>query len=100
MPLRVGCDWENDVDSRLDAAASHKQVVAALSRLNDDERELVLLAAFSELSYRELAEATGLSDGTVRSKLSRSKNKLRELIGPVGEVRVEPPTKSAQGGNR
>lgn len=100
VPLQRSREWENDVDARLDAAQSHKLVVAALARLKDDERELVLLAAFADLSYRELAEATGLPEGTVRSKLSRSKHKLRERLGPIGEEQVEPPTTSARGGNR
>lgn len=73
------------VDSRVDAERSRARLVEALQTLSDVDRELVLLAAFSELTYRELADATGLAEGTVRSKLSRAKVKLRERIGDLGE---------------
>lgn len=89
---------ETAVDDRLDAEASHALIVRSLGRLSFEERELVMLAAFTELGYRELAEATGLSPGTVKSKLSRSKAKLREQLSRRGEKLVSPPNRATQGG--
>lgn len=91
---------ETLVDSRIDAARSRDSVVEALVSLAADERELMLLAAFSDLSYRGLSEAMGLPEGTVRSKLSRTKTKLRERLGPIGEEQIEPPTQHLAGGSR
>jgi len=91
---------EELTDSRIDAERSHDAVVEALARLAADERELILLAAFTDLTYRELSEATGLAEGTVRSKLSRTKTKLRERLRPVGEEQFESPTQSPPGGSK
>lgn len=100
QPLHVDGNSEVLVDGRIDAIRSHTRVVHELKRLATDERELLLLAAFADLSYRELAEATGLPEGTVRSKLSRTKAKLRERLGPIGEELVEPPRTPARGGQQ
>ena len=100
QPQRWNGNVEDLVDARLDAQRSHKHVVEALLQLTGEERDLVLLAVFADLTYRELAEATGLPEGTVRSKLSRSKAKLRERLGPIGEELAEPPTSPAEGGTQ
>ncbi len=98
QPRVTGSDGETSADSRMDAADSHNTVVEALAGLAADERELMLLAAFTDLGYRELSEATDLAEGTVRSKLSRTKTKLRERLRPIGEELVEPPQKQPQAG--
>ncbi len=83
-------DLFSNIDARLDAERLRSVVVAALRSLPDIDRELVLLAAFSELSYRQLAEALRLSEGTVKSKLSRTRTKLREQLGEIGEQQAAP----------
>lgn len=52
----------------------------ALSRLSDDEREIVLLSAVMGLSSKEIGAAVGARPSTVRSKLSRSLKKMREFL--------------------
>lgn len=51
-----------------------------LSRLSDEEREIVMLHAMSELKHREIAALTGLPLSTVLSKYNRAIAKLREFI--------------------
>lgn len=51
-----------------------------LSRLSDEEREIVMLHAMSELKHREIADLTGLPLSTVLSKYNRAIAKLREFI--------------------
>ena len=43
----------------------------------------ILLYAWAELSYEELAEALALPLGTVRSRLSRTRSKLRAALAPA-----------------
>lgn len=83
-------DAFSNIDARLDADRLRASVVAALRSLTDVDRELVLLAAFSELSYRQLAEALAMSEGTVKSKLSRARTKLREQLDGIGEQQAGP----------
>ena len=53
---------------------------SALSSLSESEREIVLLAVVSGFTSAEISKITGLTGGSVRSKLSRSLAKLRSLL--------------------
>ena len=56
-------------------------VMEALEQLDDEDREIVLMATVLGQKSNEIAELTGLTPGSVRSRLSRDLSKLRELIG-------------------
>ncbi len=51
-------------------------VLRAVARLPRRQREVLLLAAWADLSYAEIAHALGLPVGTVRSRLSRARAAL------------------------
>ncbi len=53
----------------------------ALSRLKDDERQIVLLSVIGRCKSGEIAKMLDMTAGSVRSKLSRSLAKLREMLG-------------------
>lgn len=53
----------------------------ALSTLSEDDRNVLIMRDFLKFSYEEVAYATRLPVGTVRSKLHYSRKKLRELLG-------------------
>lgn len=57
----------------------------ALRRLPDEQREVVLLVGLEELSYEETARALGIPIGTVMSRLSRARERLRRLMGGTGD---------------
>ena len=52
----------------------------AIETLPDIYRETVVLHYFSGLSYDEIAAYTGVSEGTVKSRMSRAKDKLFSLL--------------------
>jgi RNA polymerase sigma factor (sigma-70 family) len=52
-----------------------------LAELDRDQREVLLLYAWEELSYEEIAAALGIPVGTVRSRLSRARAQLRVALG-------------------
>lgn len=57
----------------------------AVGTLPPEQRAVFVLRAFEDLSYAEIAEALGLSVGTVMSRLSRAREKLRAaLAGYLG----------------
>ncbi len=90
---RRGADRRHALGRRLrhDLAASvpdHAHVVAeraairdALDRLADRDREVLQLAAWEGLEPREIAQVLGTSAIAVRSRLSRSRARLRALTG-------------------
>jgi RNA polymerase sigma-70 factor (ECF subfamily) len=53
----------------------------ALRALPDDQREVVLLVAVEELTYEETSVALSVPIGTVMSRLSRARERLRQLTG-------------------
>jgi RNA polymerase sigma factor (sigma-70 family) len=62
-------------DSRVTAAALQRQLAAALAGLPDGDREVLLLIAWADLSYAEVAEALAIPVGTVASRLNRARKK-------------------------
>ncbi len=54
---------------------------AALRRLPDEQREVLLLIALEQLSYSETAGALGIPVGTVMSRLYRARERVRVLLG-------------------
>lgn len=82
-PDRPDLDPPGDEPSPEDEAERGEMRVAleqALLTLPDDWREVVVLSDIHGLDYREIAEATGLALGTVKSRLSRARGRLREVI--------------------
>lgn len=57
-----------------------ERVRTALEVLPEDQREVVTLRFFSELSVAETAEALGIREGTVKSRLSRAMERLRGVL--------------------
>jgi RNA polymerase sigma factor (sigma-70 family) len=62
-----------------DACALWPRVMDAIETLPEAERQVLLLFAWEELSYGEIAQALGIPVGTVRSRLSRGRARLAAL---------------------
>jgi RNA polymerase sigma-70 factor (ECF subfamily) len=69
---------------RLDHERQMKRVLALVGRLPRREQEAFTLCAWSGLSYEDAALALGIPVGTVRSRLSRARARLRELEPAFG----------------
>jgi RNA polymerase sigma-70 factor (ECF subfamily) len=55
----------------------------AIARLPEPFRDVVAMREVDDLSYEEIAMITGISIGTVRSRLSRARARLKETLRPV-----------------
>jgi RNA polymerase sigma-70 factor, ECF subfamily len=58
------------------------QMQAALSGLPAEQRAVFVLRSVEELSYQEIADALGISIGTVMSRLFRARERLRAALQP------------------
>ncbi len=68
-------------DEQLSASLVAPQVAGALADLVAEQREVLLLHAWGELSNEEISCALGIPLGTVRSRLSRARATLRDRLG-------------------
>ena len=68
----------------------------ALDRLPDDQREAIILIGASGFSYEEAAEICHCAVGTMKSRVSRARTKLQELLQVAGESDYGPDAVSAQ----
>lgn len=86
---RTGLDpvaepFTEGADARVSAGADSRPLAAALARLPAVQRDALLLVAWGDLSYEEAAVALGAPVGTVRSRLSRARGKLRQALADTG----------------
>ena len=64
-------------------------VLGALTKLEEHHRAVVVLRDIEGMSYSEIAETLGVQVGTVKSRLSRARANLREILNAVLPLRVE-----------
>ncbi|GAC1574274.1 MAG: sigma-70 family RNA polymerase sigma factor [Sphingomicrobium sp.] len=77
--------WEDvaeppSTDGAPDSSTAVRDILAGLDALPEDQKTVVLLVGVEDLSYDEAARVLGLPVGTVMSRLSRGREKLREYL--------------------
>lgn len=77
-------DGLDDVDSRLMAQTMTLELRQALHHLTRDEREVILLASWEQLSPSEIAVVLRIPQGTARSRLHRARAVLRRYLDDTG----------------
>jgi RNA polymerase sigma-70 factor (ECF subfamily) len=78
-----------DAEARIDAHAAAPHIALALAGLRGDERDVLLLHAWADLSYAEIADALQIPIGTVRSRLSRARSRFREIMSVARQSHVD-----------
>lgn len=66
-----------------DPVATRLDLRAALNKLKEEERNVLIMREFLKFSYEEIAYVTRLPVGTVRSRLHYGRKKLKELMDSV-----------------
>jgi len=83
--VRLGIDpvaesWQESADARVVASSAGPALASALTKLSVADRHVLLLVAWADLTYAEVAEALDIPVGTVRSRLNRARERVRRSL--------------------
>jgi RNA polymerase sigma-70 factor (ECF subfamily) len=90
LPRERVADFAADVDKRLDDERQMRAVLRVLGELPRRDQDVLALCFWEGLSYEQAALALDIPVGTVRSRLSRARARLRELVPGSGHGLNEP----------
>ncbi len=84
-----GLAWEPPVRANQLDRVELMELVQQMGRLPPEQREVLVLAAVEEMRYEEIAAVLAIPVGTVMSRLSRAREKLRNLVAsPPSTLRI------------
>lgn len=82
--IESGATYEDTINSSPEdyalAAERSKDIQIAIDSLSDEHKSVIIMRDISGLSYEEIAESLGISLGTVKSRISRGRAKLKEQL--------------------
>ena len=73
-------DHETGVPGAQEHAVIHRDMLRALASLPEEQQSVLVLIGVQELSYAEAASIVGVPVGTIMSRLSRARDRLRGLV--------------------
>jgi len=73
-------------DTQMEQEEIRKKVRACIEKLAPDFRAVLVLKEIQDLSYEEIAETLSLAGGTVKSRLSRARDSVKECLKRTGGV--------------
>jgi RNA polymerase sigma factor (sigma-70 family) len=76
------------IDAQIDATSAAHELGPALAALSPGDRDVLLLVAWTELNYAEVALALDIPIGTVRSRLHRARRKLQAPAVSTSPLKV------------
>lgn len=76
--------------SRVETTARHRAVTEALSRLDPEQRAILILRDVQGLEYDQIAAAMEIAGGTVKSRLFRARAALREALEKIEDPTDKP----------
>lgn len=78
-------DGENTPEQKILEKEGQEEIVEALERLSTEHKSVLILRDLQGFSYDEIAETTGTTLGTVKSRISRARNQLKEEMLKIWE---------------
>ncbi len=82
-------DRSGDPEARAEQAELRRDIGLALLELPDEQRMALVLSDIQGLSYEEIAEVTSSSLGTVKSRISRARFKMRDALLAKGTIEAK-----------
>jgi RNA polymerase sigma-70 factor (ECF subfamily) len=89
LPRERAAAFADDVDERLDDERRMRNALRMLKKLPRADQDVIALCVWEQLSYEQAALALDIPVGTVRSRLSRARARLRELTANPTDERAE-----------
>jgi RNA polymerase sigma-70 factor (ECF subfamily) len=80
---QAACDDLEDALERAEAQRMAPELAAVLGQLTAEERDALLLHAVAELTYDQIARATDVPIGTVRSRIHRARKRVRAHLATL-----------------
>jgi RNA polymerase sigma factor (sigma-70 family) len=87
---RSETSWEPEMSPAIepvDTAQQSQEAILlhrALTQLSDDKREVLVLSRFQDLKYEEIAQLLGCEVGTVKTRVHRALQELRQIYHQLG----------------
>ncbi|MBP0495589.1 RNA polymerase sigma factor [Pararoseomonas indoligenes] len=80
LPLDAAAEAATGLPPTQEQGLRHRDLLRALESLPEEQRSVVLLVSVEDLSYAEVAETLKIPLGTVMSRLSRGRERLRQAM--------------------
>lgn len=95
--VRAAAPAESSLDEAMDtpvaggqmSALGLRDIAAGLADLPDDQREVILLVGLEQFGYAEAAQILGVPLGTVMSRLSRGRERMRQRLADAPVVKLK-----------
>ena len=87
-PGQIQSDYSERTVVDLTAQSVRSSLSKALARLAEPDRDVLLLIAWEQLSYEEVARALEIPVGTVRSRLHRARTKIRQALAGTSAAKT------------
>lgn len=85
MPVDELADPAQNPEQSLQTAQRDRALKQALVLLSSEQRQIIILRDFLDLSYAEIADVLAVAKGTVMSRLHRARLALKEVLNSHGE---------------
>jgi RNA polymerase sigma-70 factor, ECF subfamily len=85
MPVDELVDPADNPEQSLQIAQRDRALKQALASISSEQRQIVILRDYLDLSYAEIAEVLAVANGTVMSRLHRARLALKEVLNSHGE---------------
>lgn len=85
VPLQLLTESDHPTGEQRELSRMEEAVILALEQLPEQQRDILILHAYSDYTFEEIAEMMGESHGAVRTKAWRARGRLRRIIAAIIE---------------
>jgi len=72
--------WEANPEEAYLRAERIQKVRAGIMKLDEEQRQIIIMRDMNGMSYVDIAEALGINEGTVKSRLNRARSALKKIL--------------------